>query len=837
MRPVHLPSHRPSPSVRGAVATACLALVAVAWPAQAREIAWRSAAPATAASAAASLDARRLDVLNFNACGREEHFNGYMQRLRNADFDKQGEDTSDLVLAKIALVLVGCSYAETVAPNAPPPSALSESLCADRRQELLADGSRRHVTIIQPTCLRQQINTAMQAYRRHDKAGSSGVPCLPLVSGASPFASDYAITTVGEYDVDLAHVVRMLYLAPRASLDDSTVAHLWNELLSIRGAPGLESYSPVYDCGNSEEDLGSPEHYAEQEDGASSLLEDLGDAGEYLLKRLFLMALFYYTGGLSSALHEGLGLIPSISIPPVLALVPAALDVFAFGRIPESENHLLLINSSRYLTNQAMVNTLRANGHASDTGDIDRQQRATRDWLLKRLQQIAMNDFNEYNARSYQRYSLLAITNLFDFAEDPRVRDAAHIVLDFASAKAAVASNLGRRFAPFRRRSENDGYQAKTPSAANLYNRVSGADFGAARLMVLAGPTDLESTPRVQNLLPGGLLDGLTPLYAGHVEAGGDAGGFDNLVTTATSKYTLPEPILEIAVERPPLLQFFRHDGGEAYSAGSGFLLTAGGLTSGYANKTYALGSSVDLGVAMPTTLMLTDDGLSVGALVRFDGVGVGPGRTPNMCLTTGFACGVNVEIPQNIRDCGSRVAVSDTTWTFVNSAAPGCEFSGLAATDKRRHHVYFAIAVRNCSQNDGICAEGGPRNYGLLEVIDAPNAKASGDAAFNAFKASRTAALNWPNGTDGRYRTSDGRLLEFSIPSTSGPAIHMQAGGIRSIDGAMQDPVSSWAFLANGNVINAGHDGVITVTGPTSKKTLRLDLHDWTAPLWTAPK
>lgn len=814
------------------MASVCLATSSMsAW---AREIALQAKVPSTAAEAAATFDQRRLAVLSFNACGREVHFDAFMQKLRSGDLGSQGEDTSDLVLAKIALGNTGCTFTEIVPNGDPMPLLTQAPACADRQQAVGPDKLTRRTTILQPSCLHQQINQAIQAYRKHDKPGSSDLPCLPIVSGANPLAADYAVTKPGEYDVDVAHLVRMLYSAGRGLLDDETVAHLWNELLSIRGAPGVESYSPIYDCGNTDDELGLPDDYADRQDAGDSLLDDLGDGAEYLLKRLFLIALFYYTGGITSALHEVLPLIPPINIPPLLGAVPAAFDPFVFARIPETENHLLLIESSRYLTDQAMVADMVARGRQADIGNITRQQRATRDWLLKRLQRIAMNDFEEYNARSYQRYSLLAISNLHDFAEHESLRTAARIVLDYASAKTAIGSNLGRRFAPFRRRAEYDGFSGHA-GAANLYNRVEGGDFGAARLMMLTGPAALEFTPVLQNLLATApaAMAGRTPLYAGEPGAGGGAGGFDNLVTTAMSSYRLPDPIAELAVERIPVVQRLRHAGAEAYSSGASFLLTAGGLNSGAANATYGQGKAVDSGAAMPTTLMLTDEGLSVFDLVRFEGVGIGSERTPSVCLAAGFSCGVNLVIPQNIRDCGQQVNVGATTWTFVNSTSPKCNFFGIPATDPRRHHFHLAIASRNCSFNDGICGPGGPGSYGFLQVVDAPAAGAANDAAFAAFRASRPAALNWPNGVEGTYRTSAGRLLEFSIPSGSGPSIHLGAGGIRSIDGVIQVPLSSWHFLADGP-IRANHDGVITITNPASKKAITLDLHDWTTPAWT---
>ena len=77
------------------------------------------------------------------------------------------------------------------------------------------------------------------------------------------------------------------------------------------------------------------------------------------------------------------------------------------ARVPETENHLLMIETSRYLTNQAMLGELGPNYPNADV--IREQQEEVKNWLLARLQSIAKNDFQEYNSRAYQRYSINAI--------------------------------------------------------------------------------------------------------------------------------------------------------------------------------------------------------------------------------------------------------------------------------------------------------------------------------------------------------------------------------------------------------------------------------------------
>jgi hypothetical protein len=70
------------------------------------------------------------------------------------------------------------------------------------------------------------------------------------------------------------------------------------------------------------------------------------------------------------------------------------------------------------------------------------------------MQTIAKHDFLEFNARPYQRYSLHALLNLHEFAQDNSVQTAAQIVLDYIMVKFAIASNRQRRIGPFRRLKE-----------------------------------------------------------------------------------------------------------------------------------------------------------------------------------------------------------------------------------------------------------------------------------------------------------------------------------------------------------------------------------------------
>ena len=173
-------------------------------------------------------------------------------------------------------------------------------------------------------------------------------------------------------------------------------------------------------------------------------------------------------------------------------LIPAGILLGAAGvtigylRIPESENHLFMINTSRYLMNRLIIEAL------PDENDRERyedDQEEIKEWLLERLQKVASEDFREYNARPYQRYTIMAIMNLHDFANDSDLEVASRIVLDFAAAKFAAGSSQGRRIVPFRRLLENIPGDFIGNPPRRLFDIASGADHQTAAMLLFAGQT------------------------------------------------------------------------------------------------------------------------------------------------------------------------------------------------------------------------------------------------------------------------------------------------------------------------------------------------------------
>lgn len=124
--------------------------------------------------------------------------------------------------------------------------------------------------------------------------------------------------------------------------------------------------------------------------------------------------------------------------PPELEIVEVT---FLNIDIPETENHLLMIESSRYLINQLRLDR---------TGDIkfNNSRNGLSGWLLGYMQRIVKHDFLEFNSRPYQRHALHPLFNLHEFARDDEIRTASQMLLDYTMMKFAVSSNRGRRVSP-----------------------------------------------------------------------------------------------------------------------------------------------------------------------------------------------------------------------------------------------------------------------------------------------------------------------------------------------------------------------------------------------------
>jgi hypothetical protein len=537
--------------------------------------------------------------------------------------------------------------------------------------------------------------------------------------------------------------------------------------------------------------LGSPEDSADRHAWYNELADAIGDAFEWLRTLFFKTAVYSIAG--PTALAAAPFLIAA-GVDPTDLITPLP---FADIRIPETENHRLMIESSRFLVNADIIARLESEGY-DHVDDVRADQAKVRKWLLQRLQHIAANDFREYNARPYTRYSLNAVLNLHDFASvhgDAAMQTAARIVLDLSAAKFAATSNRGRRVPPFRRRSEYDGYGdnfAPGGDPANFYNCVEGCDHEVARAMLLSNQSQL---------LPGARVpDGSMPL----------------LIYGATSSYRLPAPVLSNAVDRRALQQTIRHAGVERVFQRPAFTITAGGVPTEATASVLGKSDKSDLGVAAPTTILPTVTGLLLGAAFRFDGVGMHDKRRANTCVADGFACGVQPVLSDGFRACTEGIISGDDELWFVSS--PKCFPSDPNNQSDPNKGLGFFLAARFVACPDTFCEHG--RRWGVMDVFE--TAAATGEAAavaFEQFKRERSAALRavQPDASGhANYKTAGGLQIEFSL-AEQGPTVMAVNGAPASLGGTA------------GDAIDADGRGRATLKGPGGP--VSIDFSDWTNP------
>jgi hypothetical protein len=469
--------------------------------------------------------------------------------------------------------------------------------------------------------------------------------------------------------------------------------------------------------------------------------------------------------------------------------------------LPETENHVLMIETSRYLTNQLFADWVTGGDHTPANG-MD-------EYILRKLQTFLQSDFQEYNARPYQHYTTMALQNLFDFARNDKVRCAAQMVLDYISAKFAVSSNRLRRSVPFRRLKEHK-------DRTGLMDNDS--DPQTHRFLMLSGMTEQlkQVSPQMR-----------APFF-----------GRDIMQLAAVSGYRVPRLLLDLVMteEHKVYYQRFHHAAVEIYSSTPEFLISAGGI---WIESVTGLDSlpglpastkNRDAGWALPTTVMPTQGGNDRAAYIRlgetWDEWRINTGVAP------GFAFGYDVEVPTAYfvseglgvpSSCSSRQG----PWLFIDAsgrcsnARPygfyAAVYSGTVPSspspswpDPRA--LIGSVSSWPASLLGGVGAQNMDRDgntvpFGFFEIVP------SRELSFEDFKAqvlAQNAGRTYADGRPNDYQTIDGRQILFE----PGVSDDKYVWGV--LDGVGHpDNIRDWP-LAAGDVLNSeGHLGVIHIDNP----------------------
>ncbi len=727
------------------------------------------------------------------------------------------------------------------------------------------------------TVLTTQINDVIGAWNASSQVGTDPIPCPNLLNPFPDNGGLFMPEQPGDYDVALRGLVWIAYsFPPRADgvgLTKPNYSHLRDQLLIVDGTsthpPRTEQYRyGVAECGNKEHSTGSPSDRADEYNAYLEACKANGggdctngwpepDSGDDSQEEGCLSDFWSAIGcGLLGLLAFALGAIyppvaaaalaalindnPEVGVP--LALAPIVLPLGPFGwavagglaatgvagnelfQVPETENHILMIETSRFLTNNLMRRDYECTDPAIQglvcsrddyhgyTMRFDNTANRTAEWMLRYLQEFLKRDFIEFNSRPYQRYAQHAIQNLYDLAcafdctgDNLKVKVAAKAVLDYLSAKMAVASSSDRRLAPFRRRAE---YKNTEADFDWLIYRDK-IDYNTKRFALFSDPSILPGDGGCPGADSKAVCDGLL------------ASSWIELLIAGAGTYRVPDMLYPIAHVAPtevvtsvtgipagPLrfLQWFHHAGAEAYYHGPGFLISAGGVKTKLAYYMQGQGDDEqDVGVVVPTVLMPYGWGAKWDQFIRFEAA---PGRNgdnnPNLCVTYNFACGVEMKIPA-VYTATPGCSTTQGKWTFID----------MSCVPEIKQPFYVAAYMDDCPAGSG-CRNQGATNFGFFETYEKRKDENGRDVSLAAFQShviarngSKTFAADSPNGYD------------FEV----GKANFTPTAG--RIDG---DPFSGWR-LAQGDIVNANGDGCVILRNPQLEVTRILSLTDYNTP------
>ncbi len=705
----------------------------------------------------------------------------------------------------------------------------------------IAFDAQYHLT---DACLEQQIAKVILADnigRHGQNPGTNGLKCGLVFTGPS-----------GDWDMAVEHWTRFAYLFHRIESNigpagRAAMEKVRTRLLTLSGPPAAEVHS-LYACGNPDNRFGSARDRLDDTDYYDPDLKKTvegkdGNGGTDLAGLAALLALLAIAAVLvvaaGAAISFAVGPMPTLVVTAgVLVVALGGLQYFSgalFGGIEESENHLLMQNSSKYLTNQLLREELIDAKDDDGVRQYDEFNDEIRQWFMKKLQDVARDDFQEYNAKPYGRLSVTSLLNLYDFTCESRLgkticedgnstlATAAGAVLDLTAAKAAVGSIQSLRIVPHRRLAavntdyefgelQEDGTRA---GISNLSDISSGADHMIAALQFWTGNT---------NHGPDG-------------HANEDA--VNEMVWHATSRYR-PDPlILDIATDKSTqYTQTFRHRGWERYSSGPGWLLTAGGTTTGFAQGFRAPPFGVifppiikdnDHGAGVPTTLIprlaLKPDPREdrYPDFLRFEGHLKRWARDKqaeplsfegNFCVFGSFACGINMQIPSFLEKClttfGDVSQPSGSNFQIIDSGkCPAWN------DDDDTDDFYTVVYEQPCRPAMG-CEK--PNKWGFIEVVS--KRAWTGMDGLAGYVKSRNAA-NFV----AMLHSSSGETLRYLSAANGDIAFDPAASLVTALNGSASSTANppNWP-RASGDIINRVGDAHYTIKSPRQTQVYEVD-------------
>jgi hypothetical protein len=541
--------------------------------------------------------------------------------------------------------------------------------------------------------------------------------------------------------------------------------------------------------------------------------------------------------------------------------------------IGETENHIMMIVTTRYLTNQLLF-------QRQPLIDYDNRRNGGDDYpsctslLISLLRRILNGDFSEYNAKPYQSETRWALLNLCTYAYDHEVRLGARMALDYLSAHMAVSSNDLRRLLPFRRRNESD-YNAHTAdgfmNVGLLDDDSDGGDPMSPYFALQTGNLRACELP---------LRNPDVPVQHGLRDSSTD------LAIEISSVYRLP-PLIHDLFVNDQHRRFFQRlhrtpqdevggnrncDGMEIYASSPSYLITAGGEPASWAINPgiHAVidgaKEALQLGVAVTTSFMpivgdrsamtsssieaarnadqliqfgtfsietiYTTDWKVFGKVVTTTNVAYLK-RVANYGVAPDFACGHQVYLPSWVNQ---EITVDVNGTHVVPQTAKGFCFVDKSVREERIDlssvivgGYYLAIHQES------------PGGLAVLEAFDCLLDR-NRNVEFKSFIAGvndRNAGLRLVSNSVAHYTTANGNQLEFVIwkdgdggrGSESGAEVlsieYADPGCLDAVGNADKKPPQ----LLNGTIMNAVGEAIVQIGNPLRGSMITLDFSDPAAP------
>jgi hypothetical protein len=503
------------------------------------------------------------------------------------------------------------------------------------------------------------------------------------------------------------------------------------------------------------------------------------------------------------------------------------------GDIPETENHVLMIGTARYLTNQLLY-------QRNPDPNCDNRRNGCRDQLLGLLRNYLRDDFAEYNAKNYQEETRHALLNLCSYAYDAEVKLGARMVLDYVAAHVAVSSSDLRRMVPFRRRNENNpatgeynvNQMADQPGVMDFsLLDANGADPMSGHFALLAGNTRAYEFPNNRIWPPN---PGPARPWPWAITNNFNA----EMTLEAISDYRLPPSVHDLFVNdlhrrfyqrlhRIPMLdepgQQRNCDNFEIYAGSPSYLITAGGepatwVIPGKNGQGY---QDQNKGVALPISFLPTarsagpavdpNDSTGVIQLLQFSEQPIldSNGGTKNYGVAPDFACGFKIYLPPWT---APEIPVDQDGLFFLNRGSHPGELAGF----------YLAILKQN--------------GFAILEAFDT---WLHPEVSFDTFRAqvvAKNPALTLKSGQPNFWTTYFGNRINFVIWNSQMDN-YTFGSKIISIAYGQGNPNDTLAAAGNvddhqpfltGTVMQSPQDGIVAVTNTFLGSRLTLD---WSNP------